>query len=884
MLRQFWIDLRVRLTALFSRGRLHARANEELECHLLELEERKIESGVPPAEARLQARRELGNLTLLSEQTLDSWRYPFVDILIQDIRYALRGLRRDKAFSATAFLLLALAIGANTAMFTIVKRVLLDPLPYPESDRLVRIWSAHTKTGSSYSVSALDYQDWAAQAKSFDSVAAYTGNGMTITGEGEPELVIGLNVSANLFHVLGVQPMLGRDFSASENAAGSDRVLILSYALWQRKFGGREDIVGRTIQIDGEPIEVIGVMPPHFNFPDASYVAWRPIALKGGDPNWINRSAHFLRVVGRLKPSETLGSAAAEMTGIARQLERAYPGTNTQVGVRLRPLKEWMVGDSKALVFTLYSAVIVLLLIVCSNLAGLLIARAAARRSEFATRAALGATRLRLMGQMSVEAALLSLAGGGAGLALANVMLTVAKTHISDAIPRTDELALDPGVLIFSLALMLATGLLFGVLPAAQIPRLVQTTRGRAARGMLRRVRPVLVAGQVALAAILLAGAGLFLRSLLNLSHVGLGFEPQGVLTANLVLSDNAYPTGIKMLQFTRELDEHLANAPGVLAAGFSTTLPLSGQEWRNPISVAGHPFPPGGSDIATIQCVSPGFLTALQTPLKLGRRFTDRDTAHAPLVAVIDDTFVRAFLPAGESPIGKQVKIGNSESNDPGRTIVGVVGSYRQSSLDGPLSPQLFLPYAQFSERTIAMVGRGLYVALRTSAPAAAAGMLKAEIASLDPTLAVRDVRPLTSSVDAALSSQSLRTSLIGSFAGLALLLAGVGLYGVIAFSVAQRTGEIGVRMALGARPSQIATLILADGARLGMVGIALGIGVTLSLSKVAEHLLFGVTGHDTATLAATAAVLVIVTLLASYVPARRAAAIDPGQTVRDE
>ncbi|HLJ48898.1 MAG TPA: ABC transporter permease [Bryobacteraceae bacterium] len=884
MLRQFWIDLKVRVAALFSRGSLHSRAGEELRFHLRELEERKIESGVAPEDARIQARRELGNIALLSEQTVDSWRYPFVDILVQDIRYALRGLRRDKAFSATAFLLLALAIGANTAVFTVVKRVLLDPLPYPESDRLVRIWSAHTQTGSAYSVSALDYQDWAAQSKSFDAIAAFGGRGMTITGEGEPELVIGLGVSANLFHTLGVQPMLGRDFRAAENADGTDRILILSYALWQRKFDGRPEVVGRTIHIDGQPLQVIGVMPPHFGFPDASYAAWRPLALKGGDPNWFNRSAHFLRVVGRLKPSVTMASATAEMSGIARQLERAYPGTNSQVGVQLRSLKEWMVGDSKALVFTLYGAVTLLLLIVCSNLAGLLIARAAARRAEFATRAALGATRLRLMGQMTVEAALLSLTGGSAGVALANALLSLAKARAAGALPRLDELALDPGVLLFSLALTLATSILFGVLPAAQLPRLVQTSRGTAARGLLRRVRPVLVGGQVALAAILLAGAGLFLRSLHNLSHVNLGFEPRDVLTANFVLAENSYPTSAKMFRFTRELDEYLASAPAVLAAGFSTTLPLSGQEWGNPIRVNGHPFPPGRSDIATIQCVSPGFLPALQSPLKLGRQLTDRDNAHAPLVLLVDDTFVAAFLPSGESPIGKMVRIGDSESNDPWRTIVGVVGSYRQSSLDGPLQPQMFLPYAQLGERTATMVGRGLYLALRTSAPAAAAGMLKAKIASLDQALAVRDIRPLTSSVDAALSSQSLRSSLIASFAGLALLLAGVGLYGVIAFAVAQRTQEIGVRMALGARPSQIAKLILADGARLGMIGIALGIGVTLSLSKVAEHLLFGVSGHDLATLSTTAAILVIVTLLASYVPARRAAAIDPGRTIREE
>ena len=883
MLRQLWIDVQVRLVALFSRRSLRARTEEELRFHLRMLEERKIESGVQPADAHMLARRELGNIALITEQTLDSWRYAFVETLVQDIRYAFRGLRRDKAFSVTAFLLLALAIGANTAMFTVVKRVLLDPLPYPQSDRLVRIWSANMQTGSPYSVTALDYQDWVAQSKSFDAIAAYTGQGMTLSGEGEPELLTGLGVSANFFHVLGVQPMLGRDFRATENEHGWDRVLILSHTLWQRRFGGRDDIVGRTVRLDGELFEVIGVMPPHFHFPDASYDAWRPLALKGGDPNWFNRSAHFLRVVARMKASATVASAAAEMSGIARRLESAYPATNDHVGVQLRPVKEWLVGDSRTLVFTLYGAVTLLLLIVCSNLAGLLVARAAARRSELFTRAALGATQLRLIAQMAIEAGLLSIFGGAAGLALASGLLVLLKTRAPDTLPRLDELALDPGVLLFAFALSLATALLFGMAPAFQLPHLAQTSRGTAAHGMRHQVRSKLVVLQVALATILLAGAGLFLHSLYNLNHVDLGFEPRGVLTANFVLSEKRYPTNEKLLQFTRRLDARLATTPGLLGAGFATTLPLSGQEWGNPIRIAGHPFLPGQSDIATIQCVSPGFLATLQSQLKLGRLLTDRDDTRSPLSLVVDETFVHAFLPAGESPIGRQVKVGDSESGDPWRTIVGVVGPYRQSSLDGPLEPQIFLPYAQLGERA-AMVGRGLYIVLRTATPAATIGVLKAEMASLDPALAVRDVRPLTDSVDAALSSQSLRTLVVGAFAGLALLLAGVGLYGVIALAVAQRSQEIGVRMALGARASQIASLILAEGARLGMTGILLGIGAVLSLSKLVEHLLFGVTGHSASTLIGVAAILVVVTLLASYIPARRAAAIDPARTIRGE
>lgn len=806
-----------------------------------------------------------------------------MDRLLQDVRYAFRCLRRDRIFSATAFLLLALAIGANTATFTVVKRVLLDPLPYPQSGRLVRLWSLNTQTGLPFSVTALDYQDWAARSKSFEGMAAYGGRGMTLSGEGEPELLIGLGVSANLFHLLGVHPMLGRDFRDGENERGSDQVLVLSHTLWQRKFGGRAGVIGRTVRLDGQPFEVIGVMPPQFHFPDTTYQAWSPLRLKGGDPAWFNRSAHFLRVVGRLQPSATMSSATAEMSGIARQLESAYPATNTRQGVRLRALKEWMVGDSQALLVTLYGAVTLLLLIVCSNLAGLLVARAAARRLEFSIRAALGATRLRLIAQTAVEAALVSIAGGAAGLALAHGLLNLAKTHAVDALPRADELALDPGVLLFSVLLTLTTGLLFAIAPAVQFPRLTGTSRG-AVRAMRGRVRSTLVVLQVALAAVLLAGAGLFLRSLHNLTHVELGFDPEGVVTANFVLPENRYPDAEKMLRFTRQLDQGLAAAPGITAAGFSTTLPLSGQEWQNPIRIAGHTFAPGSSDLATIQCVSPAFLAALHSPLKLGRHLTARDDAHGPRVVMVDEAFVRAFLPAGDSPIGQQVKIGDSDSIDPWRTIVGVVSSYRQHSLEGSPQPQLFIPYGQLPERTVTMVGRGVYLVLRTSTAAAAVGALKSQIASLDPMIAVHDVRPLTDSVDAALSLQNLRTWLLGAFAGLALLLAGVGLYGVIAFAVAQRGPEIGVRMALGARSSQIARLILADGARLGLLGIALGIGATLYMSRLIESLLFGVAARDAATLIGVGAILAAVTLLASYMPARRAAAIDPARIIRGD
>jgi putative ABC transport system permease protein len=810
----------------------------------------------------------------------------FIGTVVGDARYAFRGLWRDKAFTLTALLLLALAIGANTATFTVLKRTILDPLPYPNADQLVRIYDYQKQRGMEFSVTASNYLDWAAQTKTFEQLAAFGGRGMALVGQGEPELFIGLGVSSNFLTTLGVRPILGRDFRPEENEQGRDRVLILSHALWQRKFGGDAAVVGRSFRVNGESYEIVGVAPQGFAFPDRSYEAFTPLVLKGGDPQWNNRSAHYLKVVGRLRASESLETASAEMTQVAAGLEQQYPDTNKDLGLRLHPLKERVVGESRPLVFLLYGAATLLLLVACANLASLLLARAATRQAEFSTRAALGASRSRLITQMMVESLILSVSGGLAGIGLAKVLLRLLPVIAPDALPRVEEIQLDFTVFAFSAATTVLTGLLFGLGPVAGLSRLMEMPRGRTSSGLKVRLRSALVVGQVAVSLVLLAGAGLFIRSLGNLSHVDAGFDVDGVVTMNFVLGANEYPTGDRMIQFARQFDERLKNTPGVPDAGFSTSLPLSGQGWGNPISVdKAEPVPSNRSNIARIQAVSPRYLQTLKTPLRLGRYLASADDGGAPPVVVVDELFARTFLGEKESPIGRRIKVGGADSSRPWLTVVGVVASSRQISLEGEPEPHIFLPYLQIQE-IAPMVGRGIYVAGRSSAPEAAIGALKAQITEVNPNLALREAQPLSVRLGTALAPQRFRTGLLGGFAVLALLIASVGLYGVISFVVAQQSREIGLRIALGAQASEIAAMVVTRGAGLGVLGVLIGIGASLGLSRFLEqqNLLFGVGPRDAATLAAVSALLGAVVLAASYLPARRASLVEPMKALRTE
>ena len=645
-------------------------------------------------------------------------------------------------------------------------------------------------------------------------------------------------------------------------------------------------MVGRQVRVNGDGYQVIGVMPKGFHFPDKTYEAFVPLPLKGGDPAWTNRSSHNLRVVGRLRSSATIESARAEMSQIAGRLEAAYPEVNAKLGVQLRALKDTVVGDSRKLVLLLYGAATVLLLIACANLAGLSVARTSARRVEFATRAALGASRRRLAVQMLVEAGMLSVIGGAAGLGLAYLLIRSLRIAALESLPRMDELRLDPAIIAFSIALTLTTAILFGLGPALFGAPTLGTARGSAARGIRRGMRQALVVAQVAMSLVLLAGAGLFLRSLYNLGQADRGFDAENVVTMGFALGVNEYPSAGKMIHFAQQLSTGLTESPPLRAAGFSTSLPLSGQAWGNPIAIQGRaPLAGNMSNIARIQCISPGFLEALKMRLLAGRTIAPSDDHRAPAVALVDEVFVRNFLDGARNPIGERIKIGDADSPGPWLTVVGVVAASRQFSLEASPEAHIFLPYFQLGNLA-PVVGRGLYLAGRSSTPAEASRAMKSAIASLDSTLAVRGPNLLAESVDSAMAPARFRTSLMIGFAILALVLATVGLYGVIAFSVARQTQEIGVRIALGAQGSQIVSMVLASGARLGGLGITLGVGGALALSGILEkeQMLFGVSPRDGLTLAVGAGLLGLVTLVASFVPAWRAASIDPMRALRAE
>jgi len=827
-----------------------------------------------------------GNATQIKERIRDMCTLGWLEVLVADGCYALRGMRRDKAFAVTAIALLALAIGANTAMFIVLKRVILDPLPFPDADRLVRIYDFHKERGTAQSVTALNYLDWAAESKAFETLAAFSGQGMTITGQGEPELIIALGVSPNLLQTLGIKAALGRDFRPEEIVRGRDRVIILTHRLWQRKFGADPAIVGRQVRINGDGYEVIGVMPAGFNFPDKTYEAFVPLPLRGGDPAWTNRSSHYLRVVGRVRSSATIESARAEMNQIAGRLEAAYPEVNAKLGVQLRALKDTVVGDSRRLVLLLYGAATILLLIACANLASLLVARSSARRLEFATRAALGASRPRLAVQMLVEAGILSIIGGAAGLGLAYLLIRSLRIAALESLPRMDELQLDPAIVAFSIALTMATAILFGLGPALFGTRSLGTARGSGAHGIRQGMRQALVIAQVSMSLVLLAGAGLFLRSLYNLGQADRGFDAESVVTMGFALGVNGYPSAGKMMNFAEQLRAGLSEFPSLRASGFSTSLPLSGQAWGNPIAVQGQaPMTGNKSNIARIQCISPGFQEALRMRLLVGRPIAPSDDSRAPAVALVDEIFVRTFLDGTRNPIGERIKIGEADSRGPWLSIVGVVAASRQFSLEASPEAHIFVPYFQLGDLA-PIFGRGLYLAGRSSTPAEASRAMKSKIAALDPTLAVRGPNLLSESVDSAMAPARFRTSLMIGFAALALVLASVGLYGVIAFSVAQQTQEIGVRIALGAQRTQIISMVLASGAHLSGLGITLGLCGALALSRILEkeQLLFGVSPRDGLTFAVVAGVLGLVTFVASLVPARRAASIDPMRALRAE
>jgi putative ABC transport system permease protein len=801
-----------------------------------------------------------------------------MDSFIKDIRYGIRGLLKRPGFTAIALVALALGIGANTAIFSLVNAVVLRPLPFPEPDRLVWAWGNIRNGGSRASVSPLDYLDYREQNRTFENLAAMQGIPLPVnmTGNGEPERLNASTVTGNYFQTFGVSPVLGRGFTLENEKTGQDRVVVLSHDFWQRRFGGDPGIVNKTIVLDGKATQILGVMGQNVSLPQAADM-WVP--LNFDDPEMKMRKAHFLRPIGRLKPGVSLTQAQADMDLVAAQLEKQFPDSNSGWNLRLVSLRDQLVGGSRTYVLILFGAVGLVLLIACANVANLLLVRAAARQKEIALRTALGASRPRIMRQMITESVLLAIVGGALGALLAQFGVDLLVTLSLDNIPRTVTVRVDATVLLFTFLISLATGLLFGLAPAFRtlqvnlIESLKEGTRGASETATRNRTRSLLVVFESAIAVVLLIAAGLLVRSLIALQGVNPGFDPNNVLTMRMDLARNKYDTPEKTANFLTELETRIGNLPGVETVGFITELPLSGRLNDVPFTVEGRP--PVTIDQAfgaDFRRINQNYFSALRIPLLRGRNFTAQELRQEEKPVIVSQQLVDQVFP-NEEPLGKRLIMGIGDSR---HEIIGVVGDIRHNSLGGPPAATMYFP-------NVDSPFTNLVVRSKTDPTSIAAG-LRREIQAMDPDQPVAAVKPMTAWVEGSVSSQRYRTTLLGLFAALAMVLAATGIYGVMSYTVAQRTHEIGVRMALGARQSDVLALVVRQGMLLAIVGVVLGLIGAFWLTRVMATLLFQVTARDPITFAVVAALLIAVAFVACFVPALRATKVDPLVALRYE
>ncbi|HWS87835.1 MAG TPA: ABC transporter permease [Pyrinomonadaceae bacterium] len=800
--------------------------------------------------------------------------------LWQDVRFGLRLLWKRPGFTAVALAVLALGVGANTAIFSVVNAVLLRPLPYPGAERVVSFDGVNPSKGIEESnMSAPDFADWREQARSFEALAIYVQGGTNLTGADEPERVTAAWVGPDFFRVIGVGAARGRALLPEDERPGGAAVVI-SHGLWQRRFGSDPGAVGRTVQLGGRNWEIVGVMPAGFDFPQRAQV-WGPLQLDLSDEPRDNRSYN---VVGRLREGVTLEAAQAEMDALSARLAAAYAVTNAGWGVDLDPLKDELVGELKTTLFMLLAGVGLLLLIACANVANLLLARATGRRREIALRLALGASRARVARQMLTEGVLLSSAGGALGAAL-SVWLTDLLVALAPAdTPRLAEASADWRVLLFAVAASVLTGVAFGLAPAWQASRydLNEPLKegGRGLSGSRSRLRSGLVVAEVALSLLLLAGAGLLVKSFTRLQAVDPGFDPEGVITMRVSLPGARYREPARKAEFYAALTERLKAVPGVEAAGATISLPLGGSNYSvgRGFIREGRPETPEEAQNASYAVVTPDYFRALRVPVRAGRAFDERDNMESTKVVVINEAFARKAFP-GEDPLGKRIHIWRDEKFL--REVVGVVGDVKPDSLDAKEAAlQMYVPHRQDA----GWGGLSLVVRARGAEPESLVGRVREEVRALDSQLPVYDVKTLRQVVANSTAYRRVAMFLMAGFACSALLLAGVGLYGVVSYSVAQRTREIGVRLALGAQGRDILGLVVRQGMLLTLLGLGAGLACALALTRLIAGLLYGVSAADPLVYVAVSLLLAAVALLACIIPARRAAKVDPMVALRYE
>ncbi len=888
-------EVRRRLSRL-NLGLTHeAEIVEELAQHLDDVYERSLKAGLTEAEAKRAALTELDDADLIRElqrsqkpakepSVAGGGRTNLLADFLHDLRYAIRLQRKNPGFTIVAVIALALGIGANTAIFSVVNTVLLRPLPYKDPERLVMVWEEATKAGYPQDTpAAANFVDWRDQNQVFEGMAAMDVTSFNLTGSGDPERLEGRRVSTNFFPLLGVEPQLGRVFTAAEDQPGSERVVVLSYGLWQRRFGGDAGIVGKTLTMNGAGYTVVGVMPARFQFPTADDEAWVPIAFTQEEAT--DRGRKYLKVVARLKPGVSLAQAQADMSTIATRLQQQYPEWNTDLGAVITPLHEHLVGDIKPVLLILLGAVGLVLLIACANVANLLLARAAVRQKEIAVRVALGARRQRLIRQFLTESVFLSTLGGLVGLVIAYTGLIVLKAFIPENISQARAISIDYRVLGFTLLVSVATGLIFGLAPAIQSVRFNQSEtlkeggRDAATGGSGKRLRGVLVMAEVAISLVLLIGAGLLINSFLRLRNVDPGFNPENLLTMKIVLPDLKYELQAQRSAFYTELTQRLQSIPGVRSAAVTTNLPLYRQGNSISITIEGRPEPPPGQELIVVtRMISPEYFDTMSIPLLKGRQLTDQDTDNSPNVVVISETMARRFWP-GDDAVGKRIAIGRIRSPEDWIQVIGVVKDVRQFELNADPKPQMYLTYRQFGF----FDARDLVVKTDVD-PASMASTVRKAVWEIDKDQPVSNIRTMETILADSIARQRFSMLLLAIFASVALVLAAVGIYGVMSYSVAQRTHEIGIRMALGAQTTAVLKLAVGYGVKLVVAGIAIGLVAAFALTRVMSTLLFGVTATDPTTFTLISLLLVAVAAIASYIPARRATRVNPIIALRYE
>jgi putative ABC transport system permease protein len=879
-----------RLRGMFFRRRIERELEDEIRSHLeMQIEDNRRQ-GMSPDDAQFAALRKFGGVEQVKEVYRDRRGLPVVETTLQDLRYGLRMLLKHKGFTVVAVLTLALGIGANTVIFSVVNTVLLRPLPLPEPERLMTFWhSAPAKGLPEVNLNDPLFAFYRDRSLMFEKLAAYEIARSVLTGTGEAELLIGARVSFGYFETLGQAPLHGRTFLPQEDAPGQTDVVILSHGLWQRRFGGELKIVGQTIQLNNSPRVVVGIMPPGFDFPHPAERSdlsdhmqfWVPKGLNVQNLNSWNLSA-----IGRLKPGVTAAAAQREIAALWEDFARQYDaqlGSIMTLGAGastvMMPLERRIAREVRAPLLVLLGAVVFVLLIACANLANLLLARAASRSREFAVRQCLGASGLRIARQLLTESLLLALVGAAVGLLLAAWNVNALRGLSAAQIPRLELIQLDWTILLFALAVTLLTGVLCGLAPALRSARvnlqeaIKEGARGSAS-GSNRRLNYAFVISQLALSLVLLIGAALLLQSFKNLLAVNPGFRPENVLTGQMLLPESRYPANAQVKSFYEQLLDRVRGMPGVQAAELCQVVPFSGGGGGAPFTVEGHePRSGEPAKVSWWRSVTPGYFAAMGMPVLKGRPFQPADTETSPPVAIVDEKLARTYWP-GEDPIGKRIRIGNGSW----MTVVGVVPSVKNRSLNEDTNPYVYQPYAQWVRRETSLVIR------TTNDPAALAPAVRQQIASLDPELPFFKVTTIEQAMARTLITRRLTNLLLSGFALTALLLALIGIYGVMSLNVGSRTNEFGIRLALGARAADVLWLVVGQGLRLALLGVALGLGGAFGLTRLLESLLFGVKATDPLIFAGVAVVLSLAAMLACWIPARRATKVDPMVAIRSE